>query len=168
MKPKKKKTHVAHRFTWFDGAIVLILLAGLVVFGWYAVRARREIILNTDVSYTLCMRGVLKERMESGIPIHVGGRVTSSNGTTALGAVEEVTLTPHRRFGVGENGAVLVEDPFRMDINVRIRASGRLNSGDGFRVSDVRVAVGMLGDFRIDGYLGAAEVISITLLEEDT
>ena len=165
MTPKKKRHPAAHRFTWFDGVILLFFLAALLLGGWYGFRARSTLRADTAFTYTLSVRSILRERIEGIEVIRVGGRVTSSNGTAWLGEVEEVWTMPHRRIGIEADRALLVEDPFRVDIHVRVRATGRMAEGDGLRVSDVRIAVGMHGDFRIDGYLGGAEIVSVTVEE---
>lgn len=98
--------------------------------------------------------------------IPVGCSVYSENGTAPLGIVTQVTVTPHMRAALDRDKVVFVAHPDRVDVDVIVRASGVARDGDGLRVSDIRIAAGASGGFRIGGYYAAQATVVFVDVEE--
>ena len=150
---------------WVDWLILLLALAGIALTGGYIWQRRRAVLPSTAITYTVLASGVDTSLASSGdwkelIPI--GSRVLSQNGTARLGSVTEVSSQPHLRATVRNGEVVFAPMPDTVDLLITVRAEATVKIGDGLRVSDIRIAAGEIGDFRLAGFLASgAKVISV-------
>ena len=152
------------RFLWVDWLILTIVLAVLVG-GILWLRARKNAENATlPITYTLLLSG---ESTEFGVDARAwealiprGAAVFSSNGAIPLGRISNLRVLPHER-AVAKNGKIVWErDPDRVDLYVTVRADAL--TGDGLRVSDVRIAACDTGDYYLGGfYAHGARVIAV-------
>ena len=70
------------------------------------------------------------------------------------------------RAALDRDKVVFVAHPDRVDVDVTVRASGVARDGDGLRVSDIRIAAGASGGFRIGGYYAAQATVVFVDVEE--
>ena len=152
------------RFLWVDWLILAAALAVLVG-GILWVRARKRAESATvPIAYTLMISGEAAifgegdggwERL-----IPVGAAVSSSNGAIPLGRVSDLRVRPHERAVVKGGKIVWEKDTERVDLYVTVRADAL--TGDGLRVSDVRIAANDTGDYYLGGfYAHGARVVSV-------
>lgn len=146
--------------------LFLAVLAASILFGVYLVRQRGQSAEPTvEILYTVCLRSVDTAQVGEGdfrklIPD--GASVTNETGTVKLGSVTDVTVRPHRSATVRDGEVVMTEVPDRVDLFVSVRAWATAKTGDGLRVSDIRIAAGRAGDFRIGSfYAGGGEVVAV-------
>lgn len=166
MKIKKdKKPGTGGNPVWVDWLILLLAFTAIVLTGGYIRQRRRAVLPSTAITYTVLTSGVDASLASSGdwkelIPI--GSRVLSQNGTARLGNVTAVSSQPHLCATVRSGEVVFVPMPDRVDLLVTVRADATVKTGDGLRVSDIRIAAGEVGDFRLAGFLASgAKVISV-------
>ena len=123
-----------------------------------------------EVRYVLRVRDVdplmVGEDAESLIP--PGSGVYSENGAAALGRVERVESAPQMRARVTAGEIVFEEATDAVILEVTVLGDGTLAEGDGVRISDVRIAAGSLGGFRLGSFYAArAAVISVEVYETE-
>lgn len=150
--------------TAFD--ITVCAIAALFVIGaaYFILRARTQERISAPLSYTVRIVGVPTNLIDTSSLITAGDSVFSENGTLPLGSVEKVETQPHRKAVVQNGVIVLREVPDLIDIDVTVDAIGFYGTGYGWRVSDVRIAAGAQGTFRIGRYYAAnATILAITL-----
>ena len=161
----KKGIERAGNPVWVDWLILLLAFAGIVLAGGYIWQRRRAVLPSTAITYTVLASGVDSSLAPSGdwkdlIP--VGSRVVSQNGTARLGSVTAVSSQPHLRATVRNGEVVFVPMPGMVDLLITVRAEATVKTGDGLRVSDIRIAAGEVGEFRLAGFLASgAKVISV-------
>ncbi len=167
MKLKKRKERRERPApTWVD-FLLLVLVTGAVFFGWLYLRSRRRAAdPNVAIAYLLCVPGVdttyLGTESEASALIPKGGSVRVANGTASLGRVSEVWIERHAEPKIEKGEMILAEDPQRVDLYIEVRGDAVAKRGDGLRISDVRIAAGGRGDFRVGGFMAeAARVISV-------
>lgn len=156
----------ARRFGWVDW-LLLLLLCGLVFVGVYYWKIRQSSAWKSvEIAYVLCVSGLEERKGEVGAAslVEVGGAVMNQNGTIALGRVLSVQARPVWRAVVANEAVEFVPVPNKKELLITVQASATQKEGDGFRVGDIRIAVGKQGDFRI-GRLFAAGA-SIVRIEE--
>ena len=168
MKLKKRKERTKRLTpTWVDW-LILLLIAALMFFGLrYIKRRRSQAAPTVTVSYVLCLSAVDTAYVGDGNGfeelISVGSKVTSANGTAPLGEVSQVWTEQHTVPAVQKGKVVFVEVPNRVDLYVKVRGNAVAKTGDGLRISDIRIAAGGVGDYRIGGFTAnAATVVSVT------
>ena len=142
--------------------LVLLLLVLLPALG-----ARTE---TGEVRYVLRVRDVdpvlVGEDAEVLIPL--GSGVYSENGAAALGRVERVECVPQLRAKVTEGTLVFEEETDAVILEITVLGEGTFAVGDGVRISDVRIAAGSLGAFRIGSFYAArAAVTSVEVYETE-
>ena len=146
--------------------LLLTALAAGVLLGVYMIGQRRRADAPTvEIRYTVCLRSVDAAQGVDGdlrTLIPNGSSVTNETGTAALGSVTGVWVRPHRTAVARDGEIVMAEVPDRVDLFVSVRAWATAKVGDGLRVSDIRIAAGRAGDFRIGSlYAGGAEVVAV-------
>ncbi len=147
------------KWIWVDWALILAL-AAVVFFGarWLHLRSRAA-AAEERILYTLALSEVSDSigSMAGGweLLIPVGTLVTSENGTAELGRVTALEVTPHKVLALQEGEPVFSAVPEKVDLLISVEGIGRYRTGDGLRISDIRIAAGGRGDFRIGAYRAA-------------
>ena len=148
----KQKKLSASAFDLAVGALTVLLVIAAVVFSLHTRAPERT---AAPLSYTVRILGVSTAMYDVASVIVPEDGVFSGNGTLPLGTVRQVSILQHRK-AVAENGAVVLADvPELVDIDVTVDAVGTYAAGLGWRVSDVRLAAGDVGDFHVGGYYAA-------------
>jgi len=162
---KRKKGAVRLRLSWVDWVLLLLALSVFCLAG-YLILQRRDAALPTEtVQYTLCVSGVRKQFLdepgwEALFP--VGMAVTSANATADLGRIIAVEKRPTRVCSVLNAKLIWADALDREDLFITVKGRGVCKSGDGIRLSDIRIAAGERGSFRIGNYYAEqATVISV-------
>ncbi len=150
---------------WGILALIVLLLGVAAV--WYFQRGSGA-GETREIRYTVRVSGVDVEGAESEfLPIGRGDTVRSENGTLELGYIESVAVRQSRTAAISKGEIVFSEVPGRVDVDVSVRGTALYLEGDGLRVSDVRIAAGVKGDFRLGGYYAkGATVIFVTEVTE--
>ncbi len=141
-------------------ALVLLAFGTLLVTWLMQMREGEEL----TVRYTLLLEGM--ETEGAWTTVEAGDLVTSENGTAPLGKVTARSIRPHKAATVREGSVILLEDPLRVDVEICVEARGRLQAGEGLRVSGIRIAAGGVGSFRIGAYYAATARIIFADSEE--
>jgi len=146
--------------TLIDWLLCALLAVGALTLGWYALRTRGTDAHTTPIVYTVRITAADATLFSTdAAPIAQGDAVFSENGTAPLGTVASVRIAPHKRAVVRDGQLIFSEMPDRMDIDVTVRASAMQTEGLGLRVSDVRIAAGEVGSFRIGSYYAAQAIV---------
>lgn len=153
-----------HRFGWVDW-LLLFMLCGLVFVGVYYWRiGKNNTHKSITLQYVLCV-SVFEEQKESGDAerlIESDSAVMNQNGTSVLGNVISVQSRPVRTAVVANGAVAFVPVPNKRELLITVRASASQTEGDGFRVGDIRIAVGKQGDFRIGNFFaGGARIVQV-------
>lgn len=162
---KARALEEKRRPVWVDWLILALILLVILTAAHYVMQRRRAVVPTVSVSYTVLLSGVDVSFVSDGdwtelIPI--GSAVTSQNGTAHLGNVTSVSQRTHLQATVRDGGVVFAEMPALADLTVTVRAEATEKEGDGLRVSDIRIAAGETGDFRLGSFLASgAKVISV-------
>ena len=169
---KNKKTDVGQRLspTWVDW-LILGVLAIVVVFGWYFFRQRRqEAEADVSIHYLLCVRSLDRAYLgQDGVIDELltrGDRVTSANGASPLGYVERVWTEPCMEPIVKKGEIIFAENRDFITLYVEVSANAIAQTGQGVRVSDIRIAAGSRGDFRIGSFLAYGAETVLVIKEE--
>ena len=155
-----KKEKAPYRFGWVDW-LILLLVVGAVFAGiyyWRSKRSREEDV--RFVTYTLCI--LIEEGAEWESAIHTNSVVMNQNGTMDLGRVVSVQERHALQATVADGEVHFVPTSGQIELLVSVQAYAVWQAGDGFRVRDIRIAVGKTGDFRI-GVLFAANATVISV-----
>ena len=162
--PKKKRGLRA-----MDWGILILLAFGIAAVATYALRLYARNTEVVPIVYTLRISGANAAMLQDdNAPIALGNAVHSENGTAALGTVEAIDFSPHLRAVVRNGDIVQASVPDRVDIDVTVRANAKKAVGQGLRVSEIRIAAGAVGGFRIGGYLASqATVIHLREVSAD-
>jgi hypothetical protein len=123
-----------------------------------------------EVRYVLRVRDVdplmVGEDAEALIP--PGSGVYSENGTAALGRVERVESAPQMRARVTSGELVFEEATDAVILEITVLGKATLAEGDGVRISDVRIAAGSIGSFRLGSFYAArAAVTAVEVYETE-
>ena len=163
---KQRSRRERNALTWVDFLLLAVLLASL-FFAWRYLRLRRaEAAPDVGVRYLLCVSGidtrVIDETGGAEGLIPIGDDVKSANGTAFLGRVSAVWTETHVETTV-QNGAVVFQEvPHRANLYVEVCGDAVARGGDGLRISDIRIAAGEVGDYRIGVFFASgAKVISV-------
>lgn len=161
----KKEKKARFSPTWVDW-VLLVLGVSLLLLGGRYIRERQNVAQPAvSVEYLLCLPAVETNALDGGIEglISSDASVTTANGTASLGKVRRVWSEAHVTPTVKDGAIVFTEVPNRVDLYVSVAANAVLREGDGLRVSDIRIAAGCSGDFRIGNYLAnGARVVSVS------
>ena len=162
---KGRASGISRRVTWADAVVILLLLGG-VFLGGFILRSRGAAAESAGfpIVYTLRLEDVSKETWETSAPqcFAVGAPVTNAKGSVFLGKVLSVEATASRVTTVREGEVVFVEREDRVDLTVRVRAEAHATAGEGWRVSDLRIAAFATGDFRVGGWMMyGARILSV-------
>lgn len=147
-----------------DIAILFLLLLFLFGGGIWVLTERmgRGTHREFPVRYTVRVKNVERSLFENETAesISTGDPVFSENGTARLGEVEGVEMR-EQRVAVYRNGTVtFVPHPDLVDVDVTVYGYVTEDEGDGWRIMDIRVAVGMKGAYRFgDFYASECTVI---------
>ena len=153
----------AHRFGWVDWGILLLLCA-VVFVGVYVWRiGKNQNGEMAELVYVLCVPD-LNEREGTQALSEEGSIVMNQNGTQELGKVIAKESRPVQRAVVSNGAVVFVAVPNKQELLIWVQATASQKEGDGFRVGDIRIAVGKRGDFRVGGLF--ASNASIVRVEE--
>lgn len=163
MNTKKEKKR-RFSLTWVDW-VLLVLGVSVLLLGWRYLRGRQSVALPTvSVEYLLCLPSVKVEDFDGEVDglISKSASVTTANGTASLGRVKRVWSEAHLTPTIKDGAILFVETPGRVDLYVFVEANAVMRQGDGLRVSDIRIAAGGTGDFRIGNFLAnGAKVVSV-------
>ena len=152
--------------------ILLIAFLSVCFFGYRYLQGRRkDTHPSVEISYTVCVYGAEMSLAEKSggweVLVPIGSRVTNANGTAELGRVDAVEVLPHPVPTVKNGEVVFINDPTRADLYFTVRGRGIGREGDGIRISDIRIAAGSAGDYRVGGYLASgARVIAVEKIGE--
>ena len=157
---KERKT----RLSGVDWAIILFTLLLVVGGAFFAYRFFIGTENAITISYRICLSALPGE--DSGGSwrnrLTVGAPVYSENGTAFLGNLTAVEIREHKDVMLLENEIKTVTVPQKYDVLVTVKAQATLQAGNGFRVSDIRIAAGGIGTFRIGSYLARyAKIYSV-------
>lgn len=156
-------------FSAMDALRILLVTVFSVLLFVCLLSMRGEARDAREVRYALRVYGVDPDAC-MGDPVSVipvGAQVYNENGTAHLGTVEAVFARAEMRAVVREGGIAFVPMEDRMILEVTVRGEGRARRGDGIRISDVRIAAGSVGTFRLGGYYAARAVITHVALSEE-
>jgi hypothetical protein len=151
---------------WVDWALILLALAAIGGGIWLWRARSRAADPTLKIEYVIKITGISNDyATENGgwdALLPRGAQVTTANATAALGVVESVERRPHLEAGVRGGKLVFAECADRSDLYVTVRGDAASRIGDGIRISDVRIAAGGVGDFRIGSlYAPRAIIISV-------
>ena len=150
-KANKKRLHPT------DWLILCLLVAVILSGAWWIGRARRRADEAILVAYTIALEAVSEEIAQANggwmqlMP--VGGAVTNERGSLALGEVAEVYSRPSLVPSVIDGEAVFLERQGIAELFIKVRALALLDEEDCYRVGDLPILCGTVGDFRIGAYL---------------
>ena len=150
------------RFLWVDWMILVVIVAlvGLALWGW-SVR-KEHAAQERKITYTLCLydmeNAYFQKEIETLLPI--GCSVMNANGTAIMGEVVAVWKRPTVEAIVKNKSLSFLERSDRSDLFVRVQANASEQTGDGFRVQDIRISAGKNGDFRIGGFFAPGALIT--------
>ncbi len=143
-------------FVLIDWVLLLFLLAGIAfgVFVWY--RRQQTELPTSTVEYLLCIENIDSSLYgfpeDALFPISAGMSVMNDNATFPMGRVVGVLVRPHRVPAVRDGEVMLTELTGYYDLYITVAAEAVISPNDGIRVSDIRIAAGGRGDFRIGGF----------------
>ncbi len=152
------------RLSGVDWAIILMTVLLLTAGGLWLWRSLSFAGEVTRIRYTIRLKNMDEEIFESAWRTRLipGVSVTSANGTLPLGTVISVSQKPHLSPTVQDGRALAVSVAGRVDIDVTVEAEATFTAGNGVRVSDIRIAAGDTGSFRVgEFYLEQAHVVSV-------
>lgn len=154
-----------------DALWILVTVVGLVLIFLCMLHAKGSDGEMCQVRYVLRVHGVdaalLEAAEESLIPI--GGEVRTGNGTAVLGRVESVTAEKEKQVALHGGDLHFAEVPDTVVLEIAVSGEAKAVRGDGLRISDVRIAAGSVGDFRIGAYYASrASVVYVERLEEES
>ena len=159
----RREKRLRRRLRAADWLLILLVLGGILLGGRYWYGRRRASTPTVAVEYTVLVSADLSASEDTLIPI--GAEVLSSNGTAVMGRVIFVTARSHLVPSVQKDTLVFCEQPSRKELLIRIRADAVSTVGDCLRVQDIRVGVGMRGDFRIGSMLAKdAQIVALTVI----
>ncbi len=142
------------RLSGVDWAIILLMLILVIGGAFFVYRSLIGTQNATTISYRICLsglsdeegQGIWRKRLTMGAPVY------SENGTAFLGTLIAVEIREHKDVTLVENEIKTVNVPQKYDVFVTVKAEATLQAGNGFRVSDIRIAAGGNGTFRIGSY----------------
>ena len=153
--PTQKPRHLTALDRIILISLLLCLLFGSALLYWRYNQPQSE----AEIIYTLLAPAVDAACMRDGAFVLVGDAVFSENGTAYLGEVRQVDVTPYLQASVVDGQVVFLEHEELFDLTLQIRVRGSICEGMGVRVSDIRIAAGECGAYRVgDLYLPHAQV----------
>ena len=163
---RKNKKRTMNGIDW----LILLLLVALAIGGvWWFSRVQSPDNSSVAIVYTLAVYAVKSDAVigNGGFDglMPRGATVTNEKGSQILGEIESFVARPTLVPSVKEGEAVFLEEDGRVDLYVRVRADATYSEGDCFRVGDLPVFCGALGDFRIGAY--AASGCRIVRIERE-
>ncbi len=155
------------RITLLDWIVLTVLLLGILSASVLIYHRYSRPDDEVEIVYLLQARGLDRACMRNGEFALVGDPVFSENGASYLGEVTQVTVAPHIKAGVTDGQVVFFESEELFDLTLQIRVRATVQAQNGVRVSDIRIAAGMSGAYRVgDLYLPQAQVCFVELFEE--
>ena len=158
-------------FSWVDWLLLGLLIAALSLGGFYLYsRVKGAAKQSIVVEYELLISNIeTPTDADPTVPILVGTRVCSENGTTDLGEVRSVSVRPHLSAVLYDDGSLAMEEvEGRADLLVIVRAYGEDHANEGLRVNDIRIAAGSFYTVRIGQYLAVgAELLWVETEEAE-
>lgn len=142
---------------WVADAVLLFLLGTVLLVAWYAfgASAASEEDLRS-IEYVIRAEGVDSEILlgeeKNEIRIKNGDTVTDRRGVSLLGKVVDIRVAPSKYPTVINGAVAFAEHPKTVTLYLTVRADARPETGRGLRVSDLRIASGSVGDFRIGSF----------------
>ena len=150
----------SRRFNTLDWVILTVLAAALALFGFLFWRRERSAPPEVPIVCVLRLQAT-----ETPPSISVGDPVRNENGTVRFGEVAAVSAHPYRTFFL-RNGAFVygrVDGLTETEITVRMNAV----RGIDYRVGDIRICAGEVGNYRI-GSSFAAGALTVAVKEVKT
>ncbi len=147
--------------------ILLLLLAGLLVGGWFGYRALREWYAPTwetrDVVYCVEMQGIdpdLVKYGQDGRPTLTNNAIWSSDRTDAdhLGTVTDVR-TVLVAWEDGRNTLTLY---------LTVEATAYYREGKGYRMGETMLLAGSEGTYRVEGMIADGRIISMHEVQDES
>lgn len=168
---KKYDTAISKRWIWLDWLLLVLFIGAIIGGAWYWLARSRAAEPTQKIEYVLKISGIREQYAEENggwdalIPRDT--QVTTANGTAVLGSVTAVDSRAHVEAGVRDGNLTFVVCEGMCDLYVTVYGLGINRTGDGICISDVRIAAGGSGDFRIGAlYASNAAIISVRRLEE--
>ena len=143
----------ARHFNLLDWLILTLLFAALALFGFFLLR--RQQTANPSVGIECILR---LPASENETVVQIGDAVRNENGTVRFGEVIAVSEQPYKKFYLKNERLVYgtVEGMTETEVTVRMTAT----RGIDYRVGDIRVSAGEVGNYRI----GNSFVTGVTIL----
>ncbi len=165
---RTEEGRVRHGFSAADAFWILAVAVVLVLAFIFLLPAKGEKEDTCRVRYVLRVHGVdsalLAESSEE--LIRAGATVRTENGTAVLGHVEAVTVSSQKQATVRDGVLIFTEVPDKLVIEVAVSGEGVAREGQGLRISDVRMAAGSVGTFRLGSYYAThASVIFVERID---
>ena len=138
--------------------LILILVVALLTGGaWWFDKARMAKGDTVSVIYTLSLLSVPETVAEANggweTLMPTGAAVTNERGSRSLGTIERFAVRESLVATVADGEAVFIEQNGHVDLYVRVRAKALYREDDCYRVGDLPILCGTVGDFRIGSYL---------------
>ena len=150
-KTRKKRLHPSD---WVILCLAAALLTGGVARVVLAKDRRGDAV---PIVYTLLLSGASDDVANANggweLLMPTGAAVTNQRGSLALGEVESIHVRPTLVPSVAEGEPLFLERAGCFDLYVRVRASALYRADDCYRVGDLPILCGTVGDFRIGRYL---------------
>ena len=166
----EKKDRLNIRFQWIDWVLLFLMVVAVISGGLYVWNRRSAAIPNEEIRYTLCISGAENRFLGADgweIQFPIGSRVTTANAAATLGRVIDVDTRPTLVATVSKGKIIWIESDISDDVFLTVDAKAKIREGDGIRVSDIRIAAGEKGDYRIGTvYVSGATVISVARKEQ--
>ncbi len=157
-KISKSDKKVKRKFNFIDFLIVLVLIAviGSLIYAFSPWTNIEKLWANnqTELTYFVEIKDVSPEYIDM---IKNGDTVISSVTKNSLGTVEEVTNIENAYvydyvLEDGKMTCVILENPKKYNITLKITALADYNEGIGYSVNGCRVAIGEMLDLRLPTY----------------
>lgn len=165
MKREKTKDGRVRRLIWVDWILLFLLTGAILLVGFFVYSRKKAVTPTVSVSYILQVSNVPAEAAEraGGFSelITVGSLVQNSTATATLGRVAELSVRPHVKFTEKDGSSLLFYSPDRVDLYVTVHAEALEKAGDGYRVSDIRIAAGDSGEYHIGGFFAPAQTVFV-------
>ena len=171
MKREKTKDGEKRRLVWVDWVLLFLLTGAILLGGFFVYGRRRAVAPTATVLYILRVSDLpVEAAADAGgfselIPI--GSSVQNSAATATLGRVASLSVRPHVQFTEKDGESLFFQSPDRVDLYVTVRAQALEKAGDGYRVSDIRIAAGDSGDYHIGGFFSSAQTVFVKKEQEE-
>lgn len=147
-------------FNLLDWLILTILVAAIALFGFFLLHRQQTAKPSVGIECVLRLPASEEETV-----VQIGDVVRNENGTLRFGEVIAVSEQPYKKFYLQNERLVYgtVQDMIEIEITVRMTAT----RGDDYRVGDIRVSAGEVGNYRIgSSFVAGVTVVSMREVQE--